>query len=333
VRPSRKLLRLGDSYRFRATVVDASGCLTGTAIQWSVTAAHSKDGKDLLVEPTIDGAGRLSIPAGGLSDAKFDVVATAAGRSARAGVEVTSEANYEALLAQSGLDANGERRDPAVALLATSSLGASGARAEDGAQRRRALFIAIVGGLTLALGVAAAFGALRARRKARAVERAAHARHAEKMREYTEQKREREEQHATQVRAHLESVARAQQQGGAPSAPGAGPRSGSLFCPSCHREFPAGTTFCPFDSNRLVGLAGHEQLIAGPVGGICPTCHRGFNPGVRSCPNDGDELVPPGLVAARPVATRGKICPTCGGRFDGAAAFCGKDGTVLVLLN
>jgi hypothetical protein len=82
-----------------------------------------------------------------------------------------------------------------------------------------------------------------------------------------------------------------------------------------------------------VGLAGHEQLIAGPVGGNCPTCHRGFNPGVRSCPNDGDELVPPALVAARPVATRGKICPTCGGRFDGAAAFCGKDGTMLVLLN
>jgi hypothetical protein len=331
VRPSRKLLRLGDSYRFRALVVDANGCPTGTPIQWSIAAPRGTVARDLGISPSIDAAGRLAVPAAPLSDSKFDVVASAAGHSARAAVEVTSPEAYEALLAQSGLDSNGEQRDPSITSLATSSLGASGASAEDGARRRRFVFISIVGGLALVLGVVAALAAMRSR-KARAVELAAQTRHAERMRVYEREKRDREERHAAQVRAHLESVAHAQQATAEASAVGQ-PASGPLFCPSCHREFAAGTAFCPFDSNRLVALAGHEAIIAGPVGGICPTCRRGFNPGVRVCPHDGEELVPPAAVPPRALPVRGKICPTCGGRFDGNAAFCGKDGTQLVLLN
>ncbi len=162
------------------------------------------------------------------------------------------------------------------------------------------------------------------------------------MREYEEQKREREAQHAAQMHAHLESVKRAA--GGRGRQAARASTAGPVFCPSCRREFPGATTYCPFDSNRLVAIGGHENLMIGPAGGICPTCKRGFNPGVKVCPHDGDELVPqamasppgsgaggsPGAAVAPP---RGKICPTCGGRFDGVAAFCGKDGTQLVLLN
>lgn len=336
VRPSRKLLRLGDGYRFRAIVVDASGCPTGTPIQWSIgnpKAVPGSDLRDLGFSPTIDSGGRLTVPAAAIPDAnaKFDVVATAAGRSARAAVEITSPESYEALLARSGLDSNGERGDPSVTSLATSSLGAADARAEGGARRRRLVFIAIVGGLALILGVVAAIAALRAR-KARAVENAAQARHAERMRAYEVEKRDREGRHAAQTRAHVESVARAQQAAAEAAAVGQ-PTSGPYFCPSCHREFSTGTAFCPFDSNRLVAMAGHEAIAAGPVGGICPTCRRGFNPGVRVCPHDGDELVPPAAVVPRATPSRGKICPTCGGRFEGNAAFCGKDGTQLVLIN
>jgi hypothetical protein len=330
VRPSRKLLRLGDNYRFRALVVDEAGCPTGTPIQWSITALRSNDGREIVAQPSVDAAGRLTIPPGA-TDEQFDVVATAAGHSARATVEVTSDANYEALLARSGLDSNGERGEPAVTSLATTSIGGSSARAEDGAGRRRTVFISIIALLVAALGAVAIVGTLRARR-AHAVERAAQERHAEKMRQYEREKREREEVHAAQLRAHLESVAQAQKVAAAASA-GTALRGGALFCPSCHREFNEGTAYCPFDANRLVTVAGHEEIAAGPVGGVCPTCQRGFNPGVRVCPHDGDELVPPAMAAARPVATRGKICPTCGGRFDGTAAFCGKDGTMLVLLN
>ncbi|MCL2450183.1 MAG: hypothetical protein FWD17_14645 [Polyangiaceae bacterium] len=334
IRPSRKLLRIGESYRFRAIVVDPAGCPTGTPIQWSLgvsasakrEAARASGAGGAPASASIDGTGRLTVPATA-TDMKFDVVASAGGRSARAAVEVTSPATYEALLAQSGLDSNGERRDPSVTSLTTSSLGATGAQAEDGARRRRLIFLAIVGGLSLVLGVIAAIAALRAR-KARAVERAAHARHEERMRAYEREKREREERHAAQTQAHLESVARAR---AAATATAGG--SGTLFCPSCHKEFAPGTVFCPFDSNPLVPVADQGAIVGGPVGGVCPTCRRGYNPGVFVCPDDGDELVPPALMGLGPTPARGKICPTCGGRFDGNAAFCGKDGTQLVLIN
>jgi len=332
VRPSRKLLRLGDTFSFRAMVLDSDGCATGTPIQWSVASLKFQDGQPHPAQPTVDPSGKLSVPSEDFTDANFEIVATAAGRSARASVQATSAANYEALLAQSGLDARGERDEPAIAILATGSIGAAGSRGEDGARRRRTIFIAVVGSLTLVAGIVAIIGLRRARR-GRAIELAAEEMHAEKMREHEELKRQREEQHAAQMRAHHESIQKAQQAAAVMAARGAA--SGPMFCPSCRREYPPGSTFCPFDSNRLVAVAGHQDILTGPPGGVCPTCKRGFNPGVKVCPHDGDELVPPALAAPPPsvAAPRGKICPTCGDRFDGVAAFCGKDGTQLVLLN
>jgi len=335
VRPSRKLVRVGNVFAFRAVVLDDRGCVTSTPIQWSVGAVKFKDGQGHAGQPLVDGGGKLTVPAD-MADATFDVIATAAGRSAHASVDATSPASYEALLAQSGLDPNGERGEPSVTILATTSIGASNVRAEDDARRRRTVFIVVVGGLALALGALAVIGTLRSR-KARSLELAAEARHSEKMREYEQKKRSREEEHAAQMRAHLESVAQAQRAGaGAAAAIGTdatGVDTGPMWCPSCRREFSSGTMFCPFDANRLVAVSGHENLMAGPGGGVCPTCKRGFNPGVKICPDDGDELVPAAALAPQPPAIRGKICPTCGGRFEGAAAFCGKDGTQLVLLN
>jgi hypothetical protein len=334
VRPSRKLLKLGDAFVFRAAVVDAGGCPTGTPIQWAVGAVVFKDGQAHAGVPTIDASGSLTIPASDFVDATFDVVATAAGKSARAAVEVATPADYAALLAQSGLGPTGERDEPAVAVLATTSIGAENARAEDGARKRRLLFIGIVGGLTLLLLVVAIVGASRSR-KGRKVEAAAEARHVEKMRDFERHKAQREAQHAAQMKAHLESVAVAQQQAAAAAA--RGQDSGPMFCPSCRREYPAGTTYCSFDSNRVVAIRGHEALMTGPSGGICPTCNRGFNPGVKVCPDHGDALIPAPVAgapqAAPSAAPRGKICPTCGSRFEGIAAFCVKDGTQLVLLN
>jgi hypothetical protein len=334
VRPSRKLLKLGDAFVFHAAVVDSGGCPTGTAIQWTVAAVVFKDGQAHAGVPTIDGVGNLTIPAADFTDATFDVVATAAGKSARASVEVATPADYAALLAQSGLGPTGERDEPSVAILATTTIGAENARAEDGGRKRRMVFIGVVGGLTFLLLVVAVVGASRSR-KGRKVEAAAEARHVEKMRDFERQKAQREAQHAAQMKAHLESVAVAQQQAAAAAA--RGQDTGPMFCPSCRREYPAGTTYCSFDSNRVVAIRGHEALMSGPSGGICPTCNRGFNPGVKVCPDHGDALVPAPVAGATQLvgspAPRGKICPTCGSRFEGAAAFCVKDGTQLVLLN
>jgi hypothetical protein len=354
VRPSRKLLRLGDDFSLRAVVLDANGCFTSTPIQWTIASLHFQDGQPHGGQPTVDATGKLSVPSADFSDATFEVVATAAGRSAKATVQATSPANYEAMLAQSGLGPKGERDEPSVAILATGSIGAADSRAEDGAGKRRTIFIAVIGGLTALLAVIAFIGVRRARR-GKMFEQAAEERHADRLREFEDQKRDREEKHAAQMRAHLESVKKAQDAAAAMAAARSS-AVGAVFCPSCRREFPAATTYCPFDSNRLVAVAGHENMMMGPAGGICPTCKRGFNPGVKVCPHDGDQLVPPSVAAAPPAAPsgglgstmvlgaaplsgagaappRGKICPTCGGRFDGVATFCGKDGTQLVLLN
>jgi hypothetical protein len=336
VRPSRKLLKTGDSFAFRGMVLDANRCPTGTPIQWTLGPVAFKDGQPHAAAPSIDATGTLTVPSADFGESSFDVVATAAGRSARASVQVSSPADYGALLAQSGLDSNGERDEPAVAVIATSSIGAGDAKADDVASKRRFAFISVVAGLTVLLLVVAIVGAARAR-KAKQAESAASQRHAEKMREWERHKAEREARHAAQMKAHLESVAVAQQQAAAAAA--RGQSTGPMYCPSCRREYPAGTAHCSFDSNRLVEMRGHEALMAGPSGGICPTCRRGFNPGVKVCPHDGDELVPAPAASAPAPATmqaqpkRGKICPTCGGRFDGASAFCVNDGTQLVLIN
>ncbi|HEY1696906.1 MAG TPA: hypothetical protein VGG39_32330 [Polyangiaceae bacterium] len=339
VRPSRKLLRQGDTFVFHAVVLDAGGCPTATAIQWSLGPTTFKDGQPHAGAPSIDGAGNLTIPTADFPDVSFDVIATAAGKGARASVEVTSPANYDALLARSGLGPTGQQDAPAVAVLATTSIGSDDTKAEDGARTRRLAFIAVVGGLTLLLLVVAGVGAMRSR-KARRAETAAEARHAEKMRDFERLKAEREAQHASQMKAHLESVAVAQQQAAAAAA--RGQDSGPMFCPSCRREYPPGATYCSADSNQLVSVRGHEALMTGPSGGVCPVCKRGFNPGVKVCPHDGEELVAAPLAQGAPPAQgtggaagalRGKICPVCGGRFDGTSSFCVKDGTQLVLLN
>jgi hypothetical protein len=320
VRPSRKLLRAGESFAFRAIVLDANGCATRTPTTWSVEEAPAK-------AASIDGNGTLTVP-DDASEGTFTVTATAAGKTARVTVEIASASHYDELLAQ--LNDAGDSDSPSVALIATSSIGGGDAKAEDGSRRRRTAFIAIVVSLAVGLLVVGLIGAARSRRQAR-LARLAEERHAERLRDAEQRRKERAEQHAAAVRAHEESVARAAEAAAAP--PGS-----RQVCPACRRDFPLGSTFCPYDANRLIPLVSHEEAVGAPLGAICPTCKRGFDPGVKTCPRDGEELVPYALYVSRmpsqpASAARGKICPTCGDRFEGNAAFCGKDGTALVLLN
>jgi hypothetical protein len=330
VRPSRKLMRPGESFTFRAVVSDASGCPTVTQTTWALGGATQGIAQ-------VDNTGKVTVP-DSAQEGSFDVVVTAAGKSTRVTVDVTTPAKYDELLAKSGFNSSGEDDSASVAVIATSSLGGDKAKAEDNSSKRKTLFIAVVGGVAALLGIIAIFGLGRSRRAAQ-LEKEARERHAARVEEYEARRREKEAKYNAQLQAHIDSVKRAQDAAAAAPTPPAG----EMVCPSCRREYPPGSTFCPSDANRLIPLAGHEDVLTGPAGGICPTCKRGFNPGVKVCPYDKEELVPfamaaggpggaaPGSVAAPP--SRGKICPTCGGRFEGTAAFCGKDGTALVLLN
>ncbi len=324
VRPSRKLLRTGDAFAFRAIVVDADGCATQTPTTWTFADPASVD-KGVRV----DANGKVTV-AEGATEGTYDLVVSAAGKSARVSAVVASPSRYDDLLAASGLDDAGENQAAAVTAITGESIGGINVKAEDGSKRRRTIFLAIVAVVALALGVVAIIGARRTRRAA-AIEREAQERHAERVREAEERRREKVARHAAATRAHEMSVAEAAKLAAAE------PISGTkMMCPACRREYEPGSLFCPQDSNRLVALNSPQDLPMGPAGGMCPTCKRGFDPGVKVCPHDQDELVPYPLYASRnPAASppRAKICPTCGGRFDGGAAFCGKDGTALVLLN
>ncbi len=319
VRPSRKLLRQGETFTFRAIVLDAEGCATKTPTTWS--------GGDPAKKIAVDASGSVTV-ASDAPEGTTEIVATAAGKSAKVTVDVASAGHYDDLLAQSGLNAAGESDTASTTVIASSSLGGGDAQAEDSSKRRRTIFIAVVGGLAFILGILAIIGIRRSRRAA-ALEREAALRHEEKMRDFEDRKRQKQSEYEAQMKAHEESVAAVEAAKARATAAGA---EAGMECPSCRREFPAASQFCPHDGNRLVPRKG----TAGPLGMVCPTCKRGYDSGTKTCPADGDELVPYAMYSAtaQPAPkAKGKICPTCGGRFDGGAGFCGKDGTALVLIN
>lgn len=320
VRPARKLLRTGESFTFRAVVTDAKGCRTNVATTWAAPNAP----KGL----TLDGA--TVHVADDVPEGPYEIVATAADKGARVRLEVSSPANFDALLVQSGLGASGESTEAVVTSLGTGSLGGQEVRIEGAGRRRRALFVGVIGGIAMFLGVLALVGVRRSR-KAKRLEREADIRHEAKVREVEERRREKVAAHADQQRAHEESVELARRLKEEKL------QASKKACPVCRRQFAGATTFCPEDGAKLVS-AREVEAAAKPGGGICPVCQRAFEPGVKVCPEHGEALVPYAARAvlgppAQTAGPKGKICPTCGDRFEGTATFCGKDGTRLVLVN
>jgi hypothetical protein len=300
VTPVRKLLRPGDRFSFRTQAYDANGCSVPPRATWAIATPDAK----VAVAP-----GGVVTVADDAVDGIIELTVSFAGKAARVRVEVATPARYEALLSTASSSDAGES-DEAATIVASGSVGANSAVAQDGARARKTTFVLIIGSLALAL---AALGFLLMRRSAKLARAAP-------------------EDTADPI-AYIPNP-------GAPAAAlGARPFGGrSVVCPSCRSEFPAGSTFCPRDGNRLVEAAAGTGGATVQAGGVCPTCGRGYDPGVRTCPVHGDELVPPAAyrprgAAAGAVPARGKICPSCGGRYGGEATFCGKDGTALVLVN
>jgi hypothetical protein len=333
VRPSRKLLRTGEAFAFRSIVLDSRGCATRTPTSWAFPESTRGGGAASKQGISVDADGKVTVAPDAL-EGTYELIASAAGKSARVSVEVASPSHYDDLLSASGLNDAGESDGASITAIAGESLGGSDAKAEDGSKRRRSAFLGIVISLAVALGIVALVGIRRSRR-ATALEREAEERHGERLRETEERRRAKKSQHDAAVRAHELSLAAAAKL--ATEEAQAQAASIRMLCPACRRDYDPGSAYCPHDSNRLVPMNGPAGATPGPSGGICPTCKRGFDPGIKTCPHDQDELIPYALYASRSPPSvsppRGKICPTCGGRFEGNASFCGKDGTALVLLN
>jgi hypothetical protein len=288
VRPSRKLMRAGESYAFRAIVMDARGCAVEANAAFRV--AGGPEGV------TVTEAGRVAVPEA-TPEGEVKLVASAAGRSVTVAVEVVSRERYDALLAEGRFDESGASAEAAVVKLETSSIGAKETVVRDDAERHRTLFVALVGGAALVLGLVGFVLVQRSRRS---------------------NLRERSGEPPASRRP----------------APARGVSAG-MVCPTCRDEFPAGAQFCAKDGNRLVPLGTSGEL--GPSGAVCPVCGQGYDPGVALCPKHDEALVPPAVYQSRqagaaPAKTR-KICPVCGAQFPGDSGFCGTCGAALVPVN
>ena len=290
VRPGRKLLRPGESFEFHTSVLDAAGCALPLSPVWKVIGAPAS--------LELSGPGRIKIP-DNAAESTVELQATLAGRSARVTVEIASKDRYEALLAQKGLNAEGESNEVAAARIATTALGGGSVVTRDDSRRRRIIFVGVVGGTALVLGLLGFALVQHSRRKPL-------------------------EPEPRSVRARLAPAITPNQM-----------RPLGKVCPTCREEYPPEASFCPNDGNRLVAARGTPEPT-GPSGGVCPICGQGYDPGVLTCPKHGEELLPAAMQAGVRVADAAstkKICPVCGTQYTGESQFCGACGAALVPVN
>ncbi|HYQ27181.1 MAG TPA: hypothetical protein VER04_08175 [Polyangiaceae bacterium] len=291
VRPARKLLRPGDSFEFHASVLDNARCAVPLSPLWKIVGEHAS------LELT--GPGKVKVPESA-AESTVELLVSLAGHSARVTVEIASKDRYDALLARKGLNAEGESSDVAVARIATSALGGGSVVTRDDSQRRRIIFVGVVGGSALVLGLLGFALVQHSRRKPLE----------------PEQKTPRTRPAPAITPNHL-------------------PPPLAKVCPTCREEYPPEASFCPNDGNRLVAARGNPEPT-GPSGGVCPICGQGYDPGVLTCPKHGEELLPAamqaGVRATDAVPTK-KICPVCGKQYTGDSQFCGGCGAALVPVN
>jgi hypothetical protein len=286
LRPSRKLMRPGESFTFRAAVVDAKGCGLGV-----VPAFRFRENPTGV---TLSGSGTVTV-AKDAPEADVTLTATVGSRSVNSVLQVVSGERFDALLAGGGFDATGASPEAAVARLESGSIGARSTVVEDDSGRRRVLFVGIVGGAAVLLGV---LGLVLVRRSRRA---------------------------PPSVRSAPLAAPR-------PTPVASVPRA--TFCPTCREEYAPEAQFCPKDGNRLAPIQqATNPLSSGSVCPVCgqgfdpgvSVCPKHDEPLVPPA-------VYAARNAPAPVVTR-KICPVCGTQYGGESQFCGQCGASLVPVN
>jgi hypothetical protein len=152
VRPARKLIRAGEAFTFRAIVSDAAGCSVGARPLW----AFDVGSENADLSPTGTVQVHPEAPEGELR-----LTASVGGRSALVTIEVASANRYDALLRSGAFNAAGEVDEAASVAIASQSIGAASAVAEDRARGRKQIFVGMVGAVALALAI---FGGVLLRR-------------------------------------------------------------------------------------------------------------------------------------------------------------------------
>jgi hypothetical protein len=282
VRPSRKLMRPGESFEFRTSVLDARGCPLPVTPTWRVIA-----GASVL---SVTAPGKITAnPSAGESQATLEV--TLGDRSVRVDVEIAAKERYDALLQARGLDESGESKEAAVLRVASESMGAREVVARDEAPGKTRWFVGIAGMCALVLGI---LGLLLVRRSRRVTEPPIS----------DAPSRPQAPAPSTGVKAcptcREEFAAEAEfcpNDGNrlvAQATLGTGP--GGSVCPVCGRGFNPGTQACPEHGEELVPASAYappkrlQTLFITRT--ICPVCGTQYTSETRFCGECGAAVVP-----------------------------------------
>lgn len=238
VKPARKLLRAGERFTFRAAVLDAQGCPVSAKPTWAISKAPAGD------KASLDAAGTLSV-AEDSAEGTLELTVAAFGKSVTVAVEIARADHYEALLGSSGLNAQGEQDEPAVAVIASGTIGGRTVVAEDAARERKMLFVSIVALLSLGLG----FAALVIARRGRRAEIAPASGGEEGGVESEPSSRPGASEEAPRSGAQPAAAAPAAKAKAKVKAPERG-----KICPTCGERYGSDATFCGKDGTTLVLL-------------------------------------------------------------------------------
>jgi RNA polymerase subunit RPABC4/transcription elongation factor Spt4 len=293
VRPSRKLMRPGESFEFRTTVVDARGCSLPVTPTWRVIAGAN------MLNVTAPGKVTASPNA---SESKATLEVTLGDRSVRVDVEIASKERYEALLQAQGLDQSGESKEAAVLRVASESMGAREVVARDEAPSRTRWFVGVAGGSALLLGL---LGLLLVRRSRKAAQAANDAAASSRPRPVAQVPGPSGTKACPTCREEFPPMAEFCPNDGnrlvSQNSLGSGP--GGSVCPVCGRGFNPGTSVCPEHG---------EELVPAAVFAAQPN---------------------PALTSTLVIAITRTICPLCGKQYSIETRFCGECGAAVVPIN
>lgn len=280
VRPKRKVMRPGETFDFKARILDDAGCEVAEKAKFSVAPGSPAAAKGLSIDPN----GRVKT-SDTTEPVALTLVVDGAAQQVKVQLEVVSSDRYLDVLSKEGLDQTGAD-DQAVSVVVSGGGGGGGAtvvdpRAQEEAKRKRMALLAMAGGVAalVALGAVVLF------RRSKAKDDRSEA---EKRRAREDAERE----HARAKAAHDATVAAAQ----AALAQGTAKK-----CPTCSTIFPPDAEFCPLDGARLVAasMAAPARAAPRPVipaaakpAKMCPICGEKFPVEAGFCGKDGVALVP-----------------------------------------
>jgi hypothetical protein len=248
VTPSRKIMRPGERFQFRAVVMDADGCALSTRPTWSIAPGP------LAAAATVEPGGALTVAASA-GEGKLGLVAAVGGKGVTVTIDVTSPDRYDAFLAMSGLNDAGESDQASAAVIATGTIGGRITTGEDVARERKNVFVAIVGGVAACLGFVGLVLLRRGRRRP-ALDAEDEGGERAEGGERVDAETEREGAPAPSFGATRLSAGMSRDAGvppGGGAAASVAQKRGKI-CPTCGEHYPGEAMFCGKDGTQLVPL-------------------------------------------------------------------------------